>query len=86
MRVHWALSFAAALGCFAMMMLINPVASLLAIIIEGGIYFICLAEPWSTWGDMRAGLMMAVSRWALLAHRHMIEHRRNWRPHILVFQ
>ncbi|MGC6507750.1 MAG: Na-K-Cl cotransporter [Myxococcota bacterium] len=86
MRVHWALSFAAALGCFAVMMLINPVASLLAIIIEGGIYFYLSRRTLeSTWGDMRAGLMMAVSRWALLAHRHMIEHRRNWRPHILVF-
>lgn len=86
MRVHWGLSFAAALGCFAVMMLINPVASLLAIIIEGGIYFYLSRRTLeSTWGDMRAGLMMAVSRWALLAHRHMSDHRRNWRPHILVF-
>ena len=68
------------------MILINPVASLLAIVVEVGIYYVLARKSMeSTWGDMRAGIMMAISRRALLAHRNLEEHPRNWRPHILVF-
>lgn len=86
MKTHWILSLLAAFGCFGVMILINPVASLLAIVVEVGIYYVLARKSMeSTWGDMRAGIMMAISRRALLAHRNLEEHPRNWRPHILVF-
>ena len=86
MKTHCILSLLAAFGCFGVMILINPVASLLAIVVEVGIYYVLARKSMeSTWGDMRAGIMMAISRRALLAHRNLEEHPRNWRPHILVF-
>ena len=86
MRIRWTYCFVAAFGCFLVMMLINPLASVLAILVEGGIYFYISRKTLEkTWGDMRGGIMMAISRWALLAYKRMEEHRRNWRPHILVF-
>jgi potassium/chloride transporter 4/5/6 len=86
MKTHWLLSLVAAFGCFGVMILIEPVASLVAIVIEIGIYYVLARKSMeSTWGDMRAGIMMAISRRALLAHRNLEEHPRNWRPHILVF-
>jgi amino acid transporter len=76
----------AALGCFLVMILINPLASMLAFLIQIGIYLYISSRPLqTTWGDMRGGLMMAIARWALLAYKNLEEHRRNWRPHILVF-
>ena len=86
MKTHWLISLSAAFGCFGVMILINPIASLVAIVLEIGIYFFLARKSMeSTWGDMRAGIMMAISRKALLAHRTLEEHPRNWRPHILVF-
>ena len=86
LQISWAYSLVAAFGCFLVMTLIHPLASVLAILLEGIIYFyISRRTLESTWGDMRGGIMMAVSRWALLAYKRMEEHRRNWRPHILIF-
>lgn len=86
MKVNWVLALSAALGCFLVMMLINPVASMIAFLVEIGIYFYISRRPLqTTWGDMRGGLMMAIARWSLLAYKNLEEHRRNWRPHILVF-
>lgn len=86
MKVNWIVALTAALGCFLVMMLINPIASMIAFLIEIGIYIYISRRPLkTTWGDMRGGLMMAIARWALLAYKNLEEHRRNWRPHILVF-
>jgi hypothetical protein len=86
MKVNWVIALTAALGCFLVMILINPLASMLAFLIQIGIYLYISSRPLqTTWGDMRGGLMMAIARWALLAYKNLEEHRRNWRPHILVF-
>ena len=85
-HISWVYSFIAAGGCCLVMMLINPLASVSAFLVELGIYlYLSRRTLQSTWGDMRGGLMMAIARWALLAHKKMDEHRRNWRPHLLVF-
>jgi hypothetical protein len=39
----------------------------------------------SRWGDVRAGLLVAVARFTLLQLRHHKMDPRNWRPHILLF-
>jgi solute carrier family 12 (potassium/chloride transporter), member 4/6 len=86
MRIHWSFSLSAALGCFWVMFLINPVASMLAFVVEIAIYFVLSRRAMkATWGDMRAGAMMSLTRWSLLRQRNMEEHSRNWRPNILVF-
>ena len=85
-HISWVYSLTAAFGCCVVMLLINPLASVVAFLIELGIYFyISKRTLKSTWGDMRGGLMMAIARWALLAYKKLEEHRRNWRPHMLVF-
>ena len=85
-HISWVYSLIAAGGCCLVMMLINPLASVSAFLVELGIYlYLSRRTLQSTWGDMRGGLMMAIARWALLAHKKMDEHRRNWRPHLLVF-
>ena len=86
MRLPWWASLLAALGCFGVMFLINPWASFLAFALELLIYFILSRRALTTtWGDMRAGVMMALTRWTLLSQRQLDHHVRNWRPHILIF-
>lgn len=83
---HWLPSLAAAIACFLVMFLISPVASVVALVVEILIYIVLSRRALSTtWGDMRAGIQMALARWALLKHKEIEAHPRNWRPHILVF-
>jgi amino acid transporter len=85
-RFHWLPPLAAAVACFLVMFLISPLAALVALIVEMLIYILLSRRALSTtWGDMRAGMHMALARWALLKHKEIDAHPRNWRPHILVF-
>ncbi|MBZ8180395.1 APC family permease [Oscillatoria salina] len=83
-RVHWSLSLLGALGCIAVMFLINPVATVVAAIIVLAIYFwLQQRELITTWGDVRRGIWMSVISEGI----HQIDHAddtKNWRPHILV--
>ena len=86
MRLPWWASLLAAVGCFGVMFLINPLASICAFALELLIYFVLSRRALTTtWGDMRAGVMMALTRWTLLRQRRLDHHVRNWRPHILIF-
>ena len=85
-QVHWSLSLAGALGCFSVMMLINPVVSIIAIVVEISIYLgLSRRTLETTWGDMRGGVLMAIARWALFRNREREELARSWRPSILLF-
>ncbi len=85
-KVHWSLSLAGALGCFSVMMLIDPVVSIIAIVVEIGIYLgLSRRTLETTWGDMRGGVLMALARWALFRKRQREELARSWRPSILLF-
>ncbi len=83
-QVHWSLSALGAIGCLAVMILINPIATVVAGIIVGLIFlWIQQRELKSTWGDARRGLWMMLLRTSLF----QIEHRsdvKNWRPNMLV--
>ncbi|MEM9151808.1 MAG: amino acid permease, partial [Cyanobacteria bacterium P01_F01_bin.3] len=83
-RVHWSLSLLGALGCIAVMFLINPVATIAALIIVGLIYFwLERRQIESTWGDVRQGVWMTLVRTALLNIDDDTDPK-NWRPHLLV--
>ncbi|MEM9948199.1 MAG: amino acid permease [Cyanobacteria bacterium P01_D01_bin.36] len=83
-KVHWSLSVLGALGCIAVMFLINPVATIAALIIVGLIYFwLERRQIESTWGDVRQGVWMTVVRTALLNIDDTADPK-NWRPHLLV--
>lgn len=83
-RVHWIFSLTGALACIAVMLLINAVATTVAV------FFMILLFLWlqgrelkTTWGDVRQGLWMAIGRSAMLRIRRTADPK-NWRPHILV--
>ena len=83
-KVHWSLSLLGALGCIAVMFLINPIATIAALVIVGLIYFwLERRQIESTWGDVRQGVWMTVVRTALLNIDDNPDPK-NWRPHLLV--
>ncbi len=84
-RVHWSLSIAAAVGCLAVMFLINPVATVLAGAVILGVYvWLERREMSAAWGDVRRGMWMAMLRTGLLRADRRVEDPRSWRPHVLV--
>ncbi|MFE4107573.1 Na-K-Cl cotransporter [Almyronema epifaneia] len=85
-RVHWSLSLLGAIGCLAAMLLINPVATLVAGLIVLGFYLWLERRELSvTWGDVRQGVWMMLLRTSLfqLSQRSQTD-AKNWRPHFLV--
>jgi amino acid transporter len=83
-QVHWTVSFMGAIGCGAVMFLINPLATTIAIITVAGIYFwLERKELRSEWGDVRRGIWMTLTRTGLF-HLRDAPDPKNWRPHILV--
>ena len=85
-RAPWPICLAGGLACIAVMFLINPVASIVALCAEFILWLLLSRrERTARFGDARRGIYEALIRWALirLARRSMSS--RNWRPHILVF-
>ncbi|MDJ1175744.1 hypothetical protein [Roseofilum capinflatum] len=83
-RVPWYLSILGAIGCLAVMFLIDALATVMAAIIVLGIFlWLQRRELEATWGDTRRGLWMAILREGLLQLDHA-EDPKNWRPHLLV--
>ena len=83
-RVHWSLSLLGAVGCLAVMFLINTLATVVAIMFVVGI-FVWLKRRGlkAAWGDVRQGLWMAAVRAGLMRYGGTPDPK-NWRPHILV--
>jgi amino acid transporter len=83
-KVHWSLSLLGALGCIAVMFLINAAATVVA-----GL-FVLLILLWlerrgleATWGDVRMGIWLTLTRAGLMRLKRQVDPR-NWRPHLLV--
>lgn len=83
-KVHWGFSALGALGCLAVMFLINAAATVVAILVVGGI-FIWLERRnlQGTWGDVRRGIWLAITRIGLM-HLQGDPDAKNWRPHVIV--
>ncbi len=85
-KVPWWVSLLGSLGAIAVMFMISPLACLLAVVLEGALYtYLRRRTMQKRWGDVRAGLWLALTRFALLRLREHAGDARNWRPHILVF-
>lgn len=83
-KVHWSFSLLGAVGCVAVMFLINTVATIVAAV------FVIIIFLWlesrelrSAWGDIRRGIWMAVTRAGLLRLGEEVDPK-NWRPNPLV--
>lgn len=83
-RVHWSLSILGALGCIAVMLVINFVATVIAALFVLVVYvWLQRREMKVAWGDVRRGIWMALTRAGLMRMRTMPDPK-NWRPHLLV--
>ncbi len=84
-RTHWLLSLLGAVGCFSVMLLLNPLATFASAVVIAGIYTVLKRRQYKTaWGDEWSGIWFAVARLGLLKLAASRKHRRNWRPVILV--
>ena len=84
-RVHWSLSLLGAGGCAAIMLLINPVATIAAAIVIAGVFvWLRSRELRSTWGDVRKGVLLSLARGVLLRMEGHEMDAKNWRPNLLV--
>ncbi len=85
-KVSWFISMFGAAGAIFVMFLISPVACVVAVIIEIGIYvFLRRRSLEQQWGDVSSGLWLNIAKRALLKHSKQNKNPRNWRPQILLF-
>jgi solute carrier family 12 (potassium/chloride transporter), member 4/6 len=86
MKVHWAISLGGAAACFWAMFLISPLASVVALVVELGIYVLIRRRALTArWGDVRRSALVSFVRSTVLQLRRLPEEPRNWRPNILMF-
>ncbi|MEO0459081.1 MAG: amino acid permease [Cyanobacteria bacterium P01_A01_bin.114] len=83
-KVPWYVSIIGALGCIAVMFLINAVATVLAALVVLGVYlWLERQEIQTTWGDVRQGIWLSLLRIGLFNIADSPDSK-NWRPHLLV--
>ena len=84
-RVRAWVSFAGFLGCVAMMFMISPGWTFVALAFETGVYWVMKRRALrARWGDMRLGLLMSAARIVVCALSRRSWDGRNWRPVLLV--
>lgn len=85
-NVPWYVAMTGSLGAVVVMFLISPIACIIAIILELLLYLLLRRRAIrKRWGDVRAGLWVALARFTLLQLREYSTDARNWRPQILLF-
>jgi len=85
-KMPWWLAIIGVLGCYGTMFLINPLATVVAIVVSAAIYIQLERKALEkTWGDVRSGFWFALARRALVQLETVTWHVKNWRPSILVF-
>ena len=83
-KVHWFFSFLGAIACLWVMLLINSLATFVAIAFVTIIYFILKSSQLkSVWGNVGRGIRMAIIRATLIKLGEDHEPK-NWRPHPMV--
>jgi len=85
-RVPWYVSFLAAIGSIAIMFLINPIACVVAIVVELTVWMLLRRKTLeTTFGDLRRGFFYSLAKTSLENLKSLPHDPRNWRPHILLF-
>lgn len=85
-KVPWYVSLLGAAGAVFVMFLVSPIACAIALFLEVGLYLWLQSRTLKqNWGDVGSGLLLNVSKRALLNHSKRPKNPRNWRPQILLF-
>lgn len=81
---HWTTSLLGAVGCLAVMFLIDTWLASISIALMGLLYWhISRREVEARWGDVQSGLLFERARRSLLKLELELHHPKNWRPIIL---
>ncbi len=81
---HWSTALLGALGCLAVMFLVNWLWALVAILLIAGLHrYISWREIESRWGDLQSGVAFERARKSLLRLEQQAYHPKNWRPVLL---
>ena len=81
---HWSTSLAGALGCLAVMFLIDWMWAAVSIAVMAALHWtITRQEIEARWGNVHSGLLFERSRRNLLKLENELQHPKNWRPIIL---
>ncbi|GAU76540.1 amino acid permease [Fusibacter sp. 3D3] len=74
-----------ALGCLSVMLLINPLFTIVTFVIIGMIYsYLKTKNLVSPWGDVRGGIFISVAEWAAQKVSSSPYHPRLWKPSIAI--
>ncbi|HSH03250.1 MAG TPA: amino acid permease [Anaerolineae bacterium] len=85
-KIPWYISLLGAIGCYGAMFLISPTATIIAILITYGVFFLLKRQQvHRTWGDVQSGIWISLARYALLRLEKTRSSAKNWRPNIIVF-
>jgi amino acid transporter len=85
-RVPWFVSGLGAIACFAVMLLVSPAASAVAVTTELALWlWLKRRQRHADWGDVRRGFYEATIRSALIRLAERPATPRSWRPNVLVF-
>lgn len=85
-RVHWGISVVGALFCLLTMLMIDAGAAIVSMFAVVVIYLAVKKKKFhASWADIRQGILMFISRFAIYELAHGPSFSKSWRPHFLVF-
>ncbi len=85
-KTHWSLSLLGAVGCYGAMFLINPGATVIAVVVSYGIYLILKRRALKQdWDDVLIGLWYRIARFGLIRLESVPWRAKNWRPNVATF-
>ncbi len=85
-RIHWSVSLTGGVLCLIAMIMIDSGYALSASALVGLIYFIAQRrQHQSSWNDIREGVLIFFSRFAIYRLTLSNSISKSWRPHFLVF-
>jgi len=83
-KVHRSLSLFGAFACFAVMLMINAGATIVAIFLAALIFYLIKRRRLNAhWIDMRYGILTLIARFSIQRLNRMKPDERTWRPNIL---
>lgn len=84
--IHWSISMIGALSCFLAMMMIGAGSAIIAIGLVMIIFLVVKRRQLTSgWDDVRHGILLFMTRFAIYRITHAESLSKSWRPHFLVF-